>query len=424
MILTQKQLESEIDIRRIINEKSVIIYYQPIASIHQNKIAGYEALARGIDPITQALISPLTLFALARENGLVNDLDVLCQQKALESFSSIHDYQNAILFLNIDHSVIQNELETNSIYHLAQFWGINPENIALEINEQYCVDMNLIKSFVLKYKSLGFMISLDDVGAGFSNLDRIPLLKPDIIKIDKGLISNIDKHFYKQQVVKMIVMLAENIGALVVSEGTERMEEIVTVFKYGSQFIQGYYFSKPCPPLELNIINCEKVIHQIVYHQKKNLSDELLKKRYYNLFIKNHFLEIKKLLTDRSIETIDQHIKKAIITYPEIECAYIVDLLGTQKSNTIFGNQIDSIHRKKLFNPHKKGDDVTLKKYFYNLKTTGQNIWISDEYLSLATGNKCITISGYISIKGLSFILCLDIESNITHNIQQIELSK
>lgn len=412
MLLKQSQCEAQIDIRRIINEESIVIYFQPIASIHQNKIAGYEALVRGIDPLTNSIISPLKLFEVARNHHLVNQLDTLCHKKALESFSSINNHKDAILFLNIDHSTIFNEMETNYLYHLTQDLNINPENIVLEINEQYCFDMDIVKSFVQQYKLLGFMISIDDVGSGFSNLDRIALLKPDIIKIDKSLISNIHKHFYKQQVVKMIIMLAENIGALVVSEGTELIEEIMTVFSYGSQFIQGYYFSKPYPPNELNNYNCEKVIHHIVIRQKELLSNALFKKRHYNLMIKNVFMEIKKELVGQSFESTESFLKKSIINYQNIECAYIVDLQGIQKTSTIFNNQIDFIHRKKLFSPHKKGDDVTLKNYYYNLKTTNQDIWLSDEYLSLATGNKCMTISGYINIKEQSYILCLDIERN------------
>lgn len=418
MLLTEKTVTSDIDINKIINEESIIIYFQPIASIHQNKIAGYEALVRGINPTTKEIINPMILFEKARELGLANKLDFLCQQKALEAFSNINDHANLILFLNIDHSFIVNEIENNTLYHMTQFWNINPENIVLEINEQFCIDMHMVKSFALEYKSLGFMISIDDVGAGYSNLDRIAFLKPDIIKIDKALISNIHKHFYKQQVVKMIVMLAENIGSLVVAEGTEKIEEILTVFKYGTHFIQGFYLSRPYPPNQLNNMNCSKRVNNIIRHQKEHLNNELLKKQYYNEFIRDLFLEVKNKLLNVSLASIDDTLKIIIKNYSDIECAYIVDLFGTQKSSTIFGCKIDSISRKKLFSPHNKGDDVTLKNYYYNLKTTGQSIWISDEYLSLATGNKCTTISGYITIKGKSFILCLDIElHNFLYNV-------
>ena len=81
--------------------------------------------------------------------------------------------------------------------------GLKPENIAIEIIESDVEDLKELQRFVQLYRSYGFLIALDDVGAGHSNLNRIPLIKPDILKIDRFLVQNIQDDFYKQEVLEV-----------------------------------------------------------------------------------------------------------------------------------------------------------------------------------------------------------------------------
>ena len=115
----------------------------------------------------------------------------------------------------------------------------------IEINETKVQDNAALKRFAETYREFGFMIALDDVGTGFSNMDRILLIKPDIIKIDMSLIRNIHNDYYKQGVFKSLVNMSNKIGALVVAEGVETEEEAIQILRLGGHMIQGYFFSKP-----------------------------------------------------------------------------------------------------------------------------------------------------------------------------------
>lgn len=98
----------------------------------------------------------------------------------------------------------------------------------------------MLKMFLCTYKEYGFLIALDDVGTGHSNLDRISLVKPDILKIDRSIIDNIDQRYHNQEVFKSLVNLSKRIGTMVVTEGVERKEEAILAFELGADMLQGY----------------------------------------------------------------------------------------------------------------------------------------------------------------------------------------
>jgi len=399
------------EIQQIIEEEGIIIYFQPIISTYQDRVAGVEALVRGID-INGDLISPLDLFAMAREEDKVIQLDRLCQKKAIESFAKqTAQQENLILFLNVDNSVIHLDTNTNAIYDYCHRWDVSPSNVVLEINELQTSDISAMLKFVNKYREKGFMISIDDIGAGYSNLDRLILLKPDIIKIDRKLIQDIHQHYYKQQVVDMIIKLAEKIGALVVAEGVEQLEEILKVLKFGAQLLQGYYIARPMD-LENNCLReVEETIGSISEAQKKYLSTHLLSKCRFNLKLRERFDEFNERLKASDGPSSGQILKEILLDFPEVECAYIIDEEGIQVTDTVFNEALSLIHRKSLFSPYKKGADAKLKAYYYVLKTTNQPRYVSEGYLSLATGHQCITISGDSLIGHKKVILCMDIIS-------------
>ena len=138
--------------------------------------------------------------------------------------------------------------------------GINPRNVVIEISEINVLSNAVLKRFVDTYRQYGFMVALDDVGTGFSNMDRILLVRPDIIKIDISLVRNIHLDFYKQGVFKSLVILANKIGALVIAEGVEVEEEAIQVLRLGSHMIQGFHLSLPGELLDETALFCNQKI--------------------------------------------------------------------------------------------------------------------------------------------------------------------
>ncbi|HEX2950455.1 MAG TPA: EAL domain-containing protein, partial [Armatimonadota bacterium] len=244
MVVTEQSL----CVSDLIRHESITTLFQPLVSIKKKSIIGIEALSRGIDPYDGRMIPPNVLFDQATREDILLDLDRLCRDKACENFAALcqHITEKPILFLNIDTSIIDTGV-VGSQYLLNQIKqsGLDPSTIAIEIIESKVHDHQALQRFVETYRDYGFIIALDDVGAGHSNLDRISLVKPDVIKIDRSLITDINREYYKQIVVKSLVSLAQNIGALVVAEGIENENEAVTTLELGADLLQGFYFSRP-----------------------------------------------------------------------------------------------------------------------------------------------------------------------------------
>lgn len=403
-------MSKHINVHELIKRESIKMLFQPIVSTYYDQVSGVEALVRGIDPDSGEWISPFQLFEAAKEQEMVIQLDRLCQRKAIQAFSSRKlNQKELILFLNVDNSVIHLDDNTDAIYHYCLLYGVSPESVVLEINELHSAKMDAVIAFSERYRSYGFMISIDDIGAGYSNLDRIVLLKPDIVKIDMELIRDIHQHYHKQQVVEMIIRMSEKVGAIVVAEGVELLEEVVIVLQFGAQLLQGYYISKPLDMESETLESIEVVIDDIALAQKSHLEKYLANKCYVNQNLRDVFTQFVYNMSGLKFTRIREALKTIMKDYPKVECAYVIDEEGYQLSDTIFFEGYNHKNQKSLFRPYNKGDDATLKAYYYVLKTTNQPVYISDEYISLATGHRCITISGYCQLETMKVIICLDI---------------
>lgn len=409
---TYSAREQQSYIKTLIEEERIKILFQPIGSTNQKGVSGVEALARGIDMEGQ-LIPPLVLFKMASEAGLVIELDRLCQRKAIQAFAKRPAiYEDLILFLNVDNSVIHLDRNTHAINSFVVAAGLSPHKLVLEINELHTADMDAVQDFVSTYRELGFMISIDDIGSGYSNLDRIILLEPDIIKIDRELIRNVHRDYYKQQVVEMVIRLSEKTGAIVVAEGVEKIEEILKVLEFGAQLLQGFYIAKPLDMEDGTFDQAIDTIETIASAQKRYLSIQLTRKIELNKRLRSFFTKFNQEMATIGSGCLFSAMKGLLNDYPQVECAYMIDEEGHQMTDTAFNVSLTQNHVKSLYTPFRQGDDATLKAYYYVLRTTNQPMYISDEYLSLASGHRCITISGWTMFNDNRGILCLDLISD------------
>jgi EAL domain-containing protein (putative c-di-GMP-specific phosphodiesterase class I) len=124
--------------------------------------------------------------------------------------------------------------------------GVDPQDLVFEVVEtEEIKDMEHLKSILTAYQEQGMKVALDDLGAGHSTLSVLKELRPDYVKIDRKIVSFCDVDSKKQKMIYEIVETANEIGAIVLAEGIERMEEAEIVKQYGVQLAQGYYFGKP-----------------------------------------------------------------------------------------------------------------------------------------------------------------------------------
>ncbi|MGD8717229.1 MAG: EAL domain-containing protein [Candidatus Zixiibacteriota bacterium] len=242
--LRQKEL-----LKRIIVREEVEVLYQPIVSLKDYSIFGFEALsaAAGGSGIEGAEM----LFALADEVNLSVQLDRVCRRRA---FNHAHRWiGGAQLFLNTNPRTIE-EIGTreDALFHLFQDGGVSPESLVLEITERSAIgNLAVFEATLNRFRDHGIGVAVDDAGAGYASLNTIARLKPDYLKFDMALVRDIDKDRVKQELLSTVQELGHRVNAQVIAEGIETTAELETLTRAGVDYGQGYLLSRPKPAADI-----------------------------------------------------------------------------------------------------------------------------------------------------------------------------
>lgn len=238
----------------IIERKAISTVYQPIISLRNGEFLGFEALTRG--PETSALRSPLELFRVAEESGCLYPLERICREKAIKSFAK--PAVDTYLFLNLNPQSLKDPQFTPGLTRkLLHKKGLREEQIVFEITERQSIDdFEAFKIALLHYRRQGYLVAIDDAGAGYSSLQAIAELEPDFIKLDKSLIKGFDKNHVKAAIVEAFVTLTNKLGSKVIVEGIETLSEFKKAQELKVHYAQGYFIARPdnpCPVINPEI---------------------------------------------------------------------------------------------------------------------------------------------------------------------------
>jgi diguanylate cyclase (GGDEF)-like protein len=233
-------------LREIIENKLFTTLFQPIFSLSNGDTVGYEALTRG--PEESVLYNPVKLFECAKNENLLWEMELSTRSSAIEKFLSLQS--DKILFLNVDPDIIRDEKFVKGYTKHLFEKIIKQSNIIFEITEKTAIkDYIEFKEIIKNYKTQGYKIAIDDVGAGYSGLTTISEVRPDYIKIDMSLIRDIDKDNLKKSIVKALVEFANNTNIKLIAEGVETLDELKTVIELGTPLAQGFLLGKPSKEL-------------------------------------------------------------------------------------------------------------------------------------------------------------------------------
>jgi EAL domain-containing protein (putative c-di-GMP-specific phosphodiesterase class I) len=244
---TKHDYQSRYTLQKIIIGQEIYSVFQPIVNMKTLDVIGYEALSRG--PKDTEFASPLLLFIFAQNCGLSFELDRLCRKKA---FVAIRDLKTDMkIFVNTLTMTIHDP-EFRGIYlkELLEDLKIKPENVVFEVSEKLAIDnYDLFRGAMKDYTDIGIVHASDDIGTGHSDLERIMELNPGFMKIDISFVKDVDKSYIKQEIVKALVLLAKNIGSLVIAEGVETRAEYEKLMELNVDYGQGFLFAEPSETL-------------------------------------------------------------------------------------------------------------------------------------------------------------------------------
>jgi PAS domain S-box-containing protein len=224
-------------IERVLTERAVTTVFQPIVEVGRQRIIGYEALSRFAD---EPLQPPDRWFADARTVGLVQRLDCLAIRVALSAAWQLPE--DAYVSIN----VTPGTLESDCLWSLLPEIGFPGERIVVEITEHVSVqDYRSLRDPINKLRQLGVRIAVDDAGSGYASFRHILRLKPEFIKLDQEIISDIPADPARRALAAAVAYFASEVGATVVAEGVETDEELRTVSSLGIGVMQGFLLGRP-----------------------------------------------------------------------------------------------------------------------------------------------------------------------------------
>ncbi len=271
---------------------------QPIYSISHKRIVGYEALIRAFDNDDSAVL-PLHLFQLPASDSENLLLDRLCRYLHIRNYSGLEDQLNW-LFLNVSPQAVTSGRHADSFFgQLLEKTGLPPHRIVIEIVEQPTDDAEKLKETVAYYKELGCLTAIDDFGAGHSNFERIWNLSPDIVKLDRTLLTRATEDRKARQILNGIVSLLHQSGCLVLLEGVETREQALVSIDAGVDFVQGFYFRTPSINLE-ELTRTPADFDELLNEYKSRNQVTLDPTRQLTEFFRGYFLDAIDKLRDGS----------------------------------------------------------------------------------------------------------------------------
>jgi EAL domain-containing protein (putative c-di-GMP-specific phosphodiesterase class I) len=212
--------------------------YQPVVDLRDGRVVGYEALARG--PADSKLESPAQLFAAARAEDVVGEFDRACREAALRGFSVEGgiDTSSFALFINADADALG-----QGVTELPQ----SRHTLIVEVNEKALVSRpDAMLRALTRFRSDGWGVAIDDVGADSRSLALMSLLYPDVIKLDLRLL----RERSAGDVARIVAAVggeSERRQALVLAEGIDSEEQLATAQAFGAVLGQGFLLGEPAP---------------------------------------------------------------------------------------------------------------------------------------------------------------------------------
>jgi len=243
-----QRLESHRDrllrmLRHLLDSQGLVTLFQPIFDLNIGQIFGYEALTRG--PQGTEFESAEALFSFAEQTDLIIDLERMCRRRALQMVRSRNHVPR--IFINCSVRCLEDiEFEPAVFRKEVAGAGLANDQVVFEITERVAIpDWKRFQWFLSEVKEQGFLVAIDDMGAGYSNLKILTEIEPDFLKLDISLVQGADTNLLKLELLKTLKDLAGKIGAEVIAEGLETQAEHQLVRELGIPYGQGFYLARP-----------------------------------------------------------------------------------------------------------------------------------------------------------------------------------
>jgi EAL domain-containing protein (putative c-di-GMP-specific phosphodiesterase class I) len=386
-------------LRDIIPER-VSAYFQPIISIDTKTVYSYEALGRyteadgGVISLGRFFSDP----SVSDEEALA--VDRLVRRDAMRKYAE--ERRAEVLFINIRLAWLTKFLdgaEELPTLCWAREFGIAPEKLVIEITEEEFNTSAAYQKVITRYKDAGCRVALDDFGQNASNLDRLALIKPDIIKVSMEYIHKSEKNPIYREYLRAIVSFAEKLGIEILYEGVETQRQLDICMDIKGRYYQGFLLARPQPTMR------GAAVDFTVFADSAAGMYEALQNRITNISNHRRALDAKteRAAAERPPADINEFLAGICRELPDIKRVYICDRQGNQLSRNIERNAdgiIQSEYSRKNW---------LWRKHFceaLEYLALGGASYISNVYRDFSTKEQTST---YFRVIGGDMLLCVDI---------------
>ena len=260
-------LQLETDLQRAIQNQELQFFYQPIISLSDFRIVGFEALVRWFHP-QRGLLLPMEFLPIAEEADLLTAIEKWTLREACFHIQQWRKLSDLPLKIHLNLSS-QEFKRPDLIEHLKQVLretGINAANLILEVQEGTLLhDLEFALLTVQQLKQVGVQICIDDFGTCYSSLSYLKRLPVNSLKIERSFVKSMTEE--GENVLSAMIGLAHNLGMNVIAEGVETLDHITPLLDWGCDYAQGHLFSEPVDGQSVAPLIHSLDIHQILQHQ-------------------------------------------------------------------------------------------------------------------------------------------------------------
>jgi EAL domain-containing protein (putative c-di-GMP-specific phosphodiesterase class I) len=380
--------------------------YQPIYSFAHARPVGFEGLARARDARGRS-VPPLTL--LSSESSLEGTvfLDRLLRALHVANFK-LQPFENAWLFLNVSPKVIVQGRRFGPFFmELLESFEIPPERVVVEIVESETSDEGGLENAAAYYRDMGCLLAIDDFGAGHSNFHRFWDLRPDIVKLDRQMVSQAARNPAAMRGLAGLVGLLHEIGSLVLAEGIETREEWLAVLDAEVDLLQGYLLQHPFvgQPPDMDKRELFDNLRRLLLKEAKDEEAEFRGAL-------GTYLEAFTRAADRVArgESFPSAAREVLGLKNTLRC-FLLDQEGSQIGDNL--SAANHVARRNLRHEplmSARGANWTHRHYFRRAMSHPSKVQVSRPYLSLTDPQLCLTLSCAIASGPTTVVLCCDLE--------------
>ena len=247
-VIRKSQIENAL--RKAVKQDDFQLYYQPQFCLLTEKLVGLEALIRWNSPFGS--VSPAEFIPVAEETGLIVPIGEWVIKEACRQIKYWEQLglPKVKVSVNVSARQFRDPQFSRKVRTVLEEQQVDPQFFEIEITESVMLNIEESSKLIVELKEMGIKVAIDDFGAGYSSLNVIKNVEIDTLKIDKSLIDDMIENPRNLSILKAIIEVGKSLHTEVVVEGIEEKEQVELLRSF-DVIGQGYYFSRPCPPEQI-----------------------------------------------------------------------------------------------------------------------------------------------------------------------------